>query len=69
MWLTRLKAVLSGDIKNLNSYLLSTCLCNIIRVQFCENSKAVPECTCIVEPNYGDMDDLNPGVSKFPSAF
>lgn len=32
-------------------------------------NKAVSERTCIAEPNYGDMDDLNLDVSKFPSAF
>lgn len=32
-------------------------------------NRAVSESTCIAEPNYGDMDDLNPGTSKFPSAF
>lgn len=32
-------------------------------------NKTVSECTCIAEPNYGDIDDLNSGVSKFASAF
>lgn len=32
-------------------------------------NKAVSERTCIAEPNCGDTDDLNSGVSKFASAF
>jgi len=32
-------------------------------------NKAVSECTCIAKPNYGDIDDLNSGVSKFAIAF
>lgn len=32
-------------------------------------NKAVSERTCIAEPNYGDIDDLNSGFSKFASAF
>lgn len=32
-------------------------------------NKAVSERTRIAEPNYGDIDDLNSGISKFASAF
>lgn len=32
-------------------------------------NKAVLECICIAEPNYGAIGDLNSGISKFASAF